>query len=249
MAEEAAFDWHRRYAGRVSTTDERLLTLGLAGLGLAHELNTPLTTLGLRLELLAEQTRAGIVDPAQLAEQLDAARDQAQRMGALIQRFRRFAQGSPGVPEAVTVDALLDETMQVVRPALAEAASARVSLAHLPGVRVRVDTLLVAQALSCLVFNASDLIGASGASQVALSAELSEDGRFVRLQVVDDGPGFADPAAATQLGWSSKGGAGMGVGLAFAAELAARAGGALQLKNRPEGGACAALILPRLDSR
>lgn len=230
----------------MSISDDRLLTLGLAGLGLAHELNTPLTTLGLHLELLSEQVRAGAAPPSAVAAQLDTATAQVRRMGALIQRFRRFARGEAGVLEVVAVDELLDETLGVVRPALAEAASAQVKIgARLPGVAVEVDRLLLSQALSCLVFNASDLVGEGAASSVELWARLASDGETVSLEVEDDGPGFADADSAAQAGWSSKGRGGMGVGLAFAAELAYRLGGRLDLGNRPEGGARASVHLPR----
>lgn len=247
MRAGAAIARRRGYDGRVNAVDERLLTLGLAGLGLAHELNTPLTTLGLRLELLTEQVRAGHLDAEALANQLDAARAQAQRMGTLIQRFRRFARGEPGLPEVVGVETLLEDTLQLVRPALAEAAATSLTWTGLPGVEVKVDRLLTVQALSCLVFNASDLLGEGRATTVHISAELDGSGDAVRIQVADDGPGFADPEAAVRLGWSSKGGRGMGVGLTFAAELAARMGGRLVLENRAQGGAQVTLVVPRLD--
>lgn len=230
----------------MSASDDRLLTLGLAGLGLAHELNTPLTTLGLRLELLAEQVRAGTLPPAAMAAQLDGAAAQVQRMGRLIDRFRRFARGEPGVAEVVTVDQVLDEAMHIVRPALAEAAVARIRVgARLPGLQILVDPLMLSQALSCLVFNASDIVGEGRATTVELSARLHDEDT-VMLLVEDDGPGFADASSAAQAGWSSKGRGGMGVGLAFAAELAYRLGGRLELDNRAEGGARAALHLPVL---
>ena len=60
---------------------------------------------------------------------------------------------------------------------------------------------------------------------------------------------LSDDAAATNsagidLGHSTKGASGMGVGLALASEIATRSGGALEVSNRPEGGACVALVLP-----
>jgi two-component system sensor histidine kinase RegB len=65
------------------------------------------------------------------------------------------------------------------------------------------------------------------------------------VDVLDSGPGFSDRQLAKlgQVGRSRKG-AGHGLGLFLAANVARRLGGALQASNRPEGGASVCLSLP-----
>jgi two-component system sensor histidine kinase RegB len=68
----------------------------------------------------------------------------------------------------------------------------------------------------------------------------------LRILVLDRGPGIA-PELADVLGKqlvSTKRDRGTGVGLLLAKTAIERAGGSLQLCNRPDGGACAEVVLP-----
>lgn len=218
------------------TRPDELLTLGLVGLGLAHELNSPLTVTALGLELLADRLRCDAPpSPAEAADAVDRVLGQVRRMAALVDRFRRFARGEGGRPTPVALDAIADAVHTLVRPAVAEFST----VAVIRGARaeeavVVADAILMEQAVAIAVLNAADAMRATG-GRVEIAVR-SLDGVAV-LDIEDEGPGFAAPDRATEIGFSSKGQGGMGIGLPLARRIVEGAGGVLEISNRPPRGA------------
>jgi two-component system sensor histidine kinase RegB len=99
------------------------------------------------------------------------------------------------------------------------------------------------QALWSLLENA----GEASAWGIELRARVEQGGLIV--EVLDRGRGFT-PDQLKQLGQliRSRKGAGHGVGLFLAVNVARRLGGALSATNRPEGGAIVRLSLPLVGS-
>lgn len=221
-----------------------MLTLGVMGLGLAHELQSPLTATALGLELLALRLRGDDPpDASEVAGEVERALDRVRRMGALVQRMRAFAKAGGGAGEVVDLNVVADEALALTRPALSELSAARLVRGGRDAVPpVRGDRLLLEQAVGCLIINAADALGTTTASAdrtVTVTVRQLPDG--AALEVLDDGPGFPDAEAARQPGVSSKGEAGMGVGLALVEMVARDAGAILEIGNRRGGGARAAL--------
>ncbi len=223
-----------------------MLRLGIVGLGLAHELNSPLTTLAMGLELLQEQL-AKTPPPSigQIVKLVTRQQKQVQRMALLVDHMRALATGRQSGTIQFALHELTQAVFELARPALRELDSARLIMHSVDQELVAVgDRILVEQALCCLVLNAADASGADGT--VTLSAARFD--QEIRIEVRDTGSGFEDVEAALKLGASTKGGQGMGVGLALVSTIAQDAGGRLQLSNStgPEGGAVACLVLPAL---
>lgn len=225
-----------------SRSDE-LLTLGLVGLGLAHELNSPLTAAALGLELLTDRLRSDTPPaPSETAEALDRVLARVRRMASLIDRFRRFARGEGDRAVRVELDAIADAVHALVRPALAEISAIEVvRTARASAAVVVADAILMEQAVAIAVLNAADALRVRG-GRIELSVRCL--GGSAVLDVDDDGPGFAAPAQAGQVGFSSKGADGMGIGLPLARRIVEDAGGALEIGNRGPGGARVRLRLP-----
>lgn len=212
---------------------DSLLTLGLIGLGLAHELNSPLTATALGLELLAFRLRSDSPpSPSETADEIDRALGRVQRMGQLVDRFRRFARGEGGAPEKLSLDEVADAVIGIARPALAELSTVTLSrTARAPEALVYADRLLLEQAVAIAVLNASDALETfRGAGRIEVAVHSSADGPV--LEVLDDGPGFPEALDATAIGVSTKGEGGMGIGLALAGRIVASAGGRLIAGNR-----------------
>jgi len=224
---------------------DKLLTLGLVGLGLAHELNSPLTASGLGLELLADRLRGpNPPDPQAAAASIERILGRVRRMAALVDRFRRFARGEGGRPTRIGLDQIADEVHELVRPALAETSS----IEFLRGgqrsdAAVFADPILLEQAIAIAVLNAAEAIG-DGQGRITLNVAAHRAG-WLRLDVDDDGPGFDSIDDSVELGYSTKGEGGMGVGLALARRIVEAAGGTLEPMNRDEGGARIRICLPQ----
>ncbi|MGE5468325.1 MAG: sensor histidine kinase [Ignavibacteria bacterium] len=213
--------------------DERVVALGALAAGAAHELGTPLGTIAILTEELA-------VDPAlgdAARADLELLRRQVAACKSIVTRLadRAGAARLEGV-RATAADRWVQEAVgrwQATRPR----ASCAVTIASdAPAPQIAADETLE-QALANLLNNAAD----AGGERVELRVVWDE--RALVAEVADHGPGFPAPVLA-QAGRaplaSTKGGAGIGLLLAFAA--VGRLGGRLLLENR--GGAVARIELP-----
>jgi len=223
---------------------DKLLAMGLAGLGLAHELNSPLTATALGLELLAVRLRSTTPpDPEVAADAVDRLLGTVRRMGTLVDRFRRFARGDGGRPTSFPLDDAVDEVQVLIRPALSEVTDVRLRRgAATPDASVFIDRILHEQAIAIAVLNSADALGEGGGVITVSTGHV--DAGFAAIFVDDDGPGFPSPTDSAELGYSTKGGNGMGVGLALATGIIEGAGGRLTTVNRDGGGARVRMILP-----
>ena len=213
--------------GALHARDERMQMM-LAGI--AHEVRNPLGG----LELYAGLLREGLAgQPERLAEIARVERE----IGCLknvVNDFIDFARRPVPVMETFPVRALLDEIVEISRPATGG-----------PVLRVECEPDLVARAdrsqlrrgLLNLAKNAVVAAGASG--QVILAARADRGARQrIEWEIRDSGPGVPDeirdkiftPFFTTRE-------RGTGLGLAFVAEIARDHGGVVSVDRGPEGGA------------
>lgn len=194
----------------------------------SHELRTPLTTLAGNLELLA----TGQLDPATRALALADARQEAARLGDLIEAMLGLARA-----EQVSGEAVVD-----LAAVLSELSPQAIAEGPAP---VRGDRVALAAMLRNLIDNAERY--ADGA-QVAVAV----DGDTVRVAVIDHGPGVAADERETIFGRFRRGRAGegqpgSGLGLAIAAATASAHGGTVSVQETPGGGATFVVRLPRAN--
>ncbi len=212
-------------AREAALRDEQLFALGMQAAAAAHDLATPLSTLGLELDTL----RSEYANDDELAPALEAMSGQIARMQAVLARLRAFAgRARSAAPPILPADAWLGELVQhwqLMRP------QARVVL-HVagspPAPRIA-DEPLLASCLITLLNNAAD------ESPQAIDLELMWSNTAIEFRVSDRGAGFTARASKTE-GW--------GVGLQLAAAAMDRLGGELELTPRPGGGTLARVVLP-----
>ena len=106
--------------------------------------------------------------------------------------------------------------------------------------QVVADPDLLRQALSNVIVNAAE----AGARTIRLRAETRAE--LVTIVCTDDGPGIADLARATHLGFTTKP-SGTGFGLYFVDKVLAEMRGSLRVASTPDAGTTVELELPRAD--
>ncbi|MEG3151897.1 ATP-binding protein [Sphingomonas sp. ZT3P38] len=216
--------------------EEGIVRMGLFATGAAHELGTPLGTLSV---ILADWRRMpGVTRDPELALEVEEMLAEVQRCKAIVSDILHLAGEPRGeAMESSAAGAFLDATVhewrstnQQVRFAYDRDAAGDAVIAVDPALR---------QAIWNLLDNAAE------ASPAGLSLTVSIEGGLLSIAVRDSGAGF-DPAALGRVGtlFQSTKGAGHGLGLFLATNVARRLGGRLEARNRDAGGAEVTLLLP-----
>lgn len=220
--------------------EDGIVRMGLFASGAAHELGTPLASLSV---ILSDWRRMPLAHDPELAGELDEMQAEVERCKAIVTDILHSA-GEPRVEAmgSTVARTFLDEVVSAWRPThagvpLDYACEALAGAAVVAGASLR-------QAIWNLLDNAAE----ASPRGIALTATRSA-GDLV-IAVTDRGRGFAEGQLAT-VGrpYQSSKGAGHGMGLFLAANVARRSGGRLEATNRPEGGAAVTLILPLAADR
>lgn len=213
----------------------------------SHEMRTPLTTIQLYAEMLAQDV---VTEPARRTHYLETIAGESERLGRLIENVLDYARISGRRKayrfEPLDVREVLQEALAAVEGALAQAGLAVELHAPLPVV-APVDRDALVQALINLLANAAKY--AADGQRVLVSA-LPEAGG-VALAVQDFGPGIAPAEQAKVFQPFYRVGSeltrtttGSGLGLALVAETARAHGGRVELESTPGQGSAFKLLLP-----
>jgi signal transduction histidine kinase len=231
-------------------TDERQRRSLLADV--SHELRTPLAVVQGNIEALVDGVHPA--DPAHLGAILDETRV----LSRLVDDLRTLALSEAGTlllhPEPTDVGLLVADVARSFETVAAASGStislvtadwpdgSRVAEDDLP--LLEVDPIRIREVLSNLVTNALRYSPVGG--QVAISIALEDGGRWLRVEVRDQGPGL-DPGVAASIfdrfAKSAESG-GSGLGLAIARHLVEAHGGEIGLTSPTGGGTTAWFRLP-----
>ncbi len=220
-----------RQLERQVTQSEKLATVGQLAAGVVHELNNPLTSIGVYADYLAKKLERS--DPA------DA--DKARRVLDAAARIRRLTQELMSLARPASDPAPLDVNEVLLRSlSLCEhvAAQARVRLEAvygdaLPRVLGRFGQL--EQVLINLITNAVQAAAEAGG---AVRAATAIDGRRVLITVADDGAGIPPDAQSRVFEpffTTKKEGQGTGLGLSIVKNLIEAHGGTIRFDTSPSG--------------
>ena len=198
---------------------------------LAHEIKNPLTPIQLSAERLAMKLDGKVQPPEQaiLNKSVRTIVDQVDAMKRLVNEFRDYARLPAAQLAAIDLNALVRDIVVLYDNA---AVPVRLELAEgLP--RAMADPQQVRQTLHNLVQNAQDAMAGVPGAQVLLRTRRSDSGQWVRLSVLDEGPGFAEhilkrafePYVTTKV-------KGTGLGLAVVKKIMDEHGGRVDLSNR-----------------
>lgn len=212
---------------------------------LTHEIKSPLSAIRGAAELLQED-----MPRAQQARFLGNIRSETDRIGCIVERMLELAtlENQRGRPEMAPVDmSALIHTVVESQEHQCAAKGLQVETRIPDKLTLAANEFLLHQALANLLQNAIDFSPAGGKVMV----EAASDAKQVTLTVTDEGPGVPDYAREKiferfySLARPGTGRKSTGLGLNFVREVAQLHDGTIRLSNRPQGGTCAELALPR----
>ncbi|MFF7451848.1 MULTISPECIES: ATP-binding protein [unclassified Streptomyces] len=225
----------RPYGGQDLGLDVTASPYGLAAAA-AHQLRGPLSSIRLRLQMLAERRP----DVGELAGVLGEVDRLARSLNQILDWGAAGREPPPEPVEVLDVAAARADAWSV----LADARDVRIDVTGTAATALQAHGALE-HALDVLLDNA---VRASPPG-TAVTCAVHVDGAQVRVGVTDQGPGMTDAelAVAGRPFWRGTAGAGRegsGLGLSIARSLLRASGGRLELGRAASGGLAATAVLP-----
>lgn len=229
-----------RQARQKSLNDDYLLRAGSLAAGAAHEIRSPLCTMAVLVNELLQRPEDG----ASHAQSLRLMSIQIEVCRRIVSELMCYGQNAAEVAvQSVPVERFVHDIVEkwrLLRPGAALACR-RQGVQPMP-------CIATDQGLGHAILNL--LNNAADASPQAVEMVCTWTRTELRLQVLDRGSGIA-PELSGFLGerfLTTKREKGTGIGLLLAKSAIERAGGRLKLENRPDGGACAEVVVPIGDA-
>lgn len=228
-------------AARRQREEEQTALVGTIASGLAHEIRNPLSTLRMNLQLLREDWANPISEREQMGrKRIDVLLRETERLESVVSDFVRFAAGHALRLERTDLNALAGELLDFLAPQ-AERARIRLRRDFAPSLpEVDIDPNLIRQAILNLLVNAQQVMPSGG----DLTIRTAENGQFVKLSVIDTGPGI--PAEHQNkifnLYFSTKPG-GTGLGLPMVKKIVEEHHGVVEVESAPRRGATFTICL------
>jgi signal transduction histidine kinase len=230
---------------------DRLRTIGHLASGVAHELGTPLSVIGVRARLIATGEAIG----AEAAQSAEVILDQSSRMTRLVRQLLDYSRRQGVQMGLVDLRQVVTGALGILEP-LADQHDVRLE-AELPeqALLVRADQTQLQQVVTNIVMNGIQAMPSGGRLRVELGQGPGENpashgGRPTEsywVRVIDEGPGIApehlahvfDPFFTTK-----PVGEGTGLGLAVVHAIVQEHGGWVAVANGPGRGASFTVFLP-----
>lgn len=213
----------------------------LAG-GLAHEIRNPLSTMGLNLDLLAEEfPNPESPRERRIVQKIERIRRETRRLQDILEDFLRFARVQELEREPADLNAVVDELRDFCEPQCAvEGVVLRTQYDEsLPTVRLNVD--LFKQALLNLILNAQKAMPDGG----ELILRTRREGASALLDVIDTGCGMDEEVQGKVFNafFSTRPG-GSGLGLPTTRKIVEAHGGTIGVRSEPGKGSQFTVRLP-----
>jgi C4-dicarboxylate-specific signal transduction histidine kinase len=224
---------------------ERLAAVGLLVSGVAHELNNPLQAILGTLELLERQTDL----PPDAREEIAFVKTQSGRAREIIRNLSRFSSQQSGPPSSVDLRDVITEVVQLRRRDLGTS-SITLDVNASPARKIYANFTEIEQVTLNFVINAQQAIESTGRGKGRILIRLSDAGKRVVLEVLDDGPGVSaedEPKLFQPFFTTKPVGKGTGLGLSVSYGIIESYGGSIGYRNNEWGGATFFFELPGSD--
>ncbi|WP_207765655.1 sensor histidine kinase [Pleomorphomonas carboxyditropha] len=221
----------------------KLASLGQLSAGIAHELNQPLAALVTLSGNAVRFLDRGDLDTVR--GNLERVRPLVERMGHLTGELKTFARKSSGEPQRVGLRKVIDDVLFLLNHRLTRGRVAMTIDIDGGDIDLWCDANRFEQVLLNLIGNAVDAMEGGDDQRIILSAR--REGRFVRIDIRDNGPGLPperldhmfEPFFTTKAP-----GVGLGLGLTISAGIIRDFGGELVASNAEGGGAVFSMTIP-----
>ncbi len=229
---------------------EHLASLGRLASGVAHEIRTPLAALKLYMQSAQEDLD---ISP-EFSEDFRIALQQVERIENTVNHFLNYVRPQEPVLTKLDFPKLIHDALSVVRP---RANHQKVDIAltlSSPLPTVLGDQNQLGDALINLLVNALDAMPDGGSLKLAVeSATTYQNGKSrngVRLDVIDNGPGIAEPDLEKLFEpfFTTKA-SGSGLGLSIVQNTVQRHGGTVSVNTQPDRGTTFSLFLPAPEEK
>ena len=219
---------------------------------IAHEIKNPLTPIQLSAERIRRKYGKVITTDRDVFDQCtDTIIRQVDDIKRMVDEFSSFARMPKPLPESEDLLGTIRQVLFLMRIGNPDIAIVE----HVPNAPVTAlyDRRLVSQALTNIVKNATEAIGAyrtEGAEvgyKPLIEVNLHVDETQITIDVIDNGKGFPKEARARLLEpYMTTRSGGTGLGLAIVGKILEEHGGGIALLDRADGqrGACVRLWLP-----
>jgi signal transduction histidine kinase len=216
----------------------KLAAVGELTASVAHELNNPLQTVGLRIESLSRKLQG---DQA-ACEALSVVENELDRMARLVQNLLQLSR--KGEQRIATVNAAdeLEKILELLRYHLLKC-GIQTKKDFSPGIPlIRVDPEQLQQAFLNLFTNACDAMPSGGTLTLRV-----QGGTKVVIQIIDTGTGIAAldlPRVMETFFTTKPPGKGTGLGLPICRRIVKAHGGSLSIESEPGRGTTVQIVFP-----
>jgi signal transduction histidine kinase len=221
---------------------------GLLASGLAHENRNPLNAMNINLQLLEEELQGNpAIDQADVAELLESAKSEIQRLEGLVNNVLTFARPPQPQFEAQDMNRVVSEVLRFLEADFRQN-EVKVTTDLEPLLpEIELDGRQLKQALINILVNANQVLERGGLVRVRTRA--GSRGEVV-VEIEDNGPGIpADVQDRIFDVFYSRRGGGTGLGLPIARQIVERHGGAIEMESEEGQGTLFRLRLPRRQER
>jgi C4-dicarboxylate-specific signal transduction histidine kinase len=221
--------------------------LGEVAGGIAHEINTPLATLGLSIDHIENLKKRNQLNEIHLTKTLDSMRRVVDRLARIVDTIRNFSRDKVGEPMVHTTwNELTQEALNLVREKLKQLdIDVDLDIDESLIINCRYNQTL--QAFLNLVKNSIDALEKDNNYPKSISIRTSSNPQNVYLEVVDSGPGVPGKIKDRVFDsfFTTKSyGRGTGLGLSLSREFIESSGGQLELHKQNKRYNCFRISFP-----